>query len=1403
MRKTICLLLSLLILLSQISIISADTAYDINDCVIDVYNDVLIYDGKEKTTEVRVIYEDELLTLGEDYTVSFENNTGPGIATIKISGAGRFGGEVQKPLRIVDKSITPIDSGTCGESVTWAVDKNYVLLISGKGEMENYTTQKRPPWINIDTKITGVIVDDGVQSIGDLAFYGFYDMEYIYIGNSVKSIGRGAISSNYMRSVSIPDSVEVLGNGAVSDSNIEMIHIGNHVKSLGENFFNSDIYLQSVILPESLQEIKKKAFFSCQSLKNVYFTGDAPIMESFAFPFDPINVYYPSGNITWNAGVRDQFRELNWIEWLKGDVIDISTAEIFLTGNTMYTGNPVCPDVIVYLENHELDSARYTVTFENNIDVGTASVIITGIGSYKGTIVKTFEIYKSPHQISIEKDIVEMDTGNTLSLNVSGVTGTLNCISLYPDFADAEVRGNTLIISAKRKGRTVITLRDSGGRNYDSSEIKIVVAVRGEDHQQPKPSEISLNTRYIETATETARQLTLSIAPVMADQAVIWKSSNENIAVVNDGKVKALRYGTAIITATSVSNPSLSVPCFIQTKYYDVNDTGLYYYKPVYWAADNNITKGYDNVYFGPKNNCTREAVVTFLWRAAGQPSPWNMKSPFKDVQDQSKYYYKAVLWAAETGITNGYSDGTFRPHDTCLREHVVTFLWRFAGQPDPKAAGNPFNDVRTSDYYYKASLWANKNGIANGYSSGPHKGGFGPKLDCLREHVVTFLFRFGKENYIVPSALDDNSHYLVAFNTMKEGVNVPAQWVAKGSKANKPYVRDNYKIWGWFKEPEYKNYFDFSRNEVTSDMTLYAKWFKDDFIDVTKYSYEVYPILSPYCYYVYVKTDNPDPESFILNDPDSKYWTSEIMSGRKPKSFYSIYNNSAEKVTEFSDVVYENLETHRVKGGYIFEAPECLPDGGKLVVQQRVPDYTHLYIDFQAAYADTDIIVECPELKTASDEIIDTYTDPNKSLFENLDSVQNVLEKIAVYPHSIGRSEKPNKNRPYPFITYSSFDEGYFDLWYRSMYEEGSLLAAQAYPYRLSSYGFPGMIKSIAETLEPDCQVANGKYHFEIDVTYNGITKTYGGAGGYDRPCIIYTSYAASERKYLFDHSQQDVFSNADLNYYHDLLAKYNGQAYEDADLYEDLINGRTFRKMTDATGGTWIRTGKEGGNIEEDRDFTYVLNGYLLRNVFVDGRYINDRGHIQYGAEFTEYPNANIVVPDMHYTDINGVEHTENVAFYYKEERDKWFAIGAYSDNGSLDAVPEEFTLTREQIAKMNVDGNTYKVPETCLIYDGTEFPGTPSLEVPHVLTSGMAVESIIYSDGSMGYDLMVKDSGNQLVYEGFEWSADRTDGLIFYSSGFFKPTASASGTYVFTCKPLPGASNISGEVRVEFRP
>ena len=168
----------------------------------------------------------------------------------------------------------------------------------------------------------------------------------------------------------------------------------------------------------------------------------------------------------------------------------------------------------------------------------------------------------------------------------------------------------------------------------------------------------------------------------------------------------------------------------------DVSDDA-YYFDAVKWAVANGITNGTSATTFSPDEGCTRAQAVTFLWRVAGQPAPAEHKNPFADVKEGT-YYYDAVLWAAEKGITIGTSDTTFSPDDTCTRAQIVTFLWRREGKAAPTSANNPFADVKLSAYYGNAVLWAIEKVITNGTSDTT----FSPDDTCTRAQIVTFLYR-------------------------------------------------------------------------------------------------------------------------------------------------------------------------------------------------------------------------------------------------------------------------------------------------------------------------------------------------------------------------------------------------------------------------------------------------------------------------------------------------------------------------------------------------------------------------------------------------------------------------------------------------------------------------------------
>ena len=187
----------------------------------------------------------------------------------------------------------------------------------------------------------------------------------------------------------------------------------------------------------------------------------------------------------------------------------------------------------------------------------------------------------------------------------------------------------------------------------------------------------------------------------------------------------------------------------------DVQEKTDYFYNPVYWAVARKVTSGFtDNNgkltgYFGPADTCTRAQIVTFLYRAAGSPAVDTSNAmSFKDVK-KTDYFYKAVIWAAQQGITTGYTDkngkptGYFESNDPCARGQVVTFLWRPAGKPKAvRTNATTFRDVKEKDYFFDAVVWAATWKITTGYT-GTIK--FGPDDPCTRGQVVTFLYRAAK----------------------------------------------------------------------------------------------------------------------------------------------------------------------------------------------------------------------------------------------------------------------------------------------------------------------------------------------------------------------------------------------------------------------------------------------------------------------------------------------------------------------------------------------------------------------------------------------------------------------------------------------------------------------------------
>lgn len=260
-----------------------------------------------------------------------------------------------------------------------------------------------------------------------------------------------------------------------------------------------------------------------------------------------------------------------------------------------------------------------------------------------------------------------------------------------------------------------------GGRGYSYYTIKATAGAGGSISPSGNVS------------VREGRDQTFTITPDKDYAVANVKIDGKSIGAVKSYTFKNVRrtHTIEVIFMKANGNPQTGV-------FVDVA-TGSYYEDAVDWAVENGITKGTDDTHFSPDGICTRAQAATFLWRAAGSPKPETRTMPFTDVPAGS-YYYDAVLWAVENGITKGTSNTTFSPNMTCTRAQIVTFLWRSEKSPAAGTA-NPFADVKSTAYYADAVLWAVKEDITKGTTNTT----FSPDADCTRAQIVTFLWRCKK----------------------------------------------------------------------------------------------------------------------------------------------------------------------------------------------------------------------------------------------------------------------------------------------------------------------------------------------------------------------------------------------------------------------------------------------------------------------------------------------------------------------------------------------------------------------------------------------------------------------------------------------------------------------------------
>ena len=392
--------------------------------------------------------------------------------------------------------------------------------------------------------------------------------------------------------------------------------------------------------------------------------------------------------------------------------------------------------VITYQLADGLDAAHVSETQTVTVTLGFGGNYNTV--SYELTISITD---RQPQAELTYTGATVMTYGETLTLRSAGGSGSgVVSYTVREDTGKAEIFGDQM--KATQAGTVYVTVHKAADADYteaSSSEVAITIR-KAVPTGTPAYTKITSAGKTLADAHLTTVGGTFSVPG-----SVAWELPDTTTVVAN-------RAYTWIFTPDDTTNyESISgeivVYSFVNTPYFpaiigesskfNFHDVTRfdYFYDAVKWAVDHDITSGTGRFTFSPNAACTRAQTVTFLWRAAGSPRPVSTVNPFTDVH-YGDYFYQAVLWAVENGITMGTSATTFSPDATVTRAQVVTFLWRANGQPAARNSG--FTDVSADAYYAKAVAWAVQNGITTGTGFGV----FSPDAACTRAQIVTFLYR-------------------------------------------------------------------------------------------------------------------------------------------------------------------------------------------------------------------------------------------------------------------------------------------------------------------------------------------------------------------------------------------------------------------------------------------------------------------------------------------------------------------------------------------------------------------------------------------------------------------------------------------------------------------------------------
>lgn len=406
------------------------------------------------------------------------------------------------------------------------------------------------------------------------------------------------------------------------------------------------------------------------------------------------------------------------------------------TGDPYSTGSDVTPEAPVKQE------VQATAKTEN----GTAKAEVTSSDMNKAVeevITKAAAENKAPQvEITVET------SADATSLQVALPTDSLKTLaekndaslSIASDVANVQLDNTALnaLVDGKT-GNVTLDVKPSED-TLTGQKAATMAEVKADANAKVEVYDLELTVGDTPVTDFNGGKLTIALPYTVP----AGSSANDVRAycLKDDGKFE-LRRGAKFVdgkvefTTTHLSTYVVTTTPLVK-EFSDVAD-GQWYTDAVDWAAANNITTGQTDTVFGLTGPCNRGQIVTFLYRAAGSPTVTGVTNPFTDVTDTNAFYYNAVLWAVDKGITTGKTDTTFEPDTVCNRGEIVTFLWRYCGKQI--TGSNSFVDLEADGFYVDAVNWA----VANKVTSGMTTTTFEPNTTCNRSQAVMFLYNMSK----------------------------------------------------------------------------------------------------------------------------------------------------------------------------------------------------------------------------------------------------------------------------------------------------------------------------------------------------------------------------------------------------------------------------------------------------------------------------------------------------------------------------------------------------------------------------------------------------------------------------------------------------------------------------------